>query len=152
MSEDYSQSRISRVPLVSPPLIEESYKRITIDFVGSLPLSENTNRYILVCIDYATRYPEAIPLKTQEAETVANALLDIFSRMGVPQDILSDQGTNFMSDLMTELCRFLKIQKLSSTPYHPMANGSVTKFNGVLKKMLKAYSQSEPCKWDQYLP
>lgn len=152
MSEDYSQSRISRVPLVSPPLIEESYKRITIDFVGSLPLSENTNRYILVCIDYATRYPEAIPLKTQEAETVINALLNIFSRMGVPQDILSDQGTNCMSDLMTELCRFLKIQKLSSTPYHPMANDSVTKFNGILKKMLKAYSQSEPCKWDQYLP
>ena len=75
--------------------------RITIDFVGYLPLSESTNRYILVCIDYATRYPEAIPLKTQDAETVANAFLNIFSRMGVPQDILSDQGTNFMSDLMS---------------------------------------------------
>jgi transposase InsO family protein len=152
MSEDYSQSRISRVPLASPPLIEEPFKRIAIDFVGSLPLSENTNRYILVCIDYATRYTEAIPLKTQDAETVANALLNIFSRMGVPQEILSDQGANFMSDLMTELCRFLKIQKRPSTPYHPMANGSVAKFNGVLKKMLKAYSQSEPCKWDLYLP
>lgn len=140
MSEDYSQSRISRVPLVSPPLIEESYKRITIDFVGSLPLSENTNRYILVCIDYATRYPEAISLKTQEAETVANALLNIFSIMGVPQDILSDQGTNCMSDLMTELCRFLKIQKLSSTPYHPMANGSVTKFNGGIEDVESLFS------------
>jgi hypothetical protein len=109
MSEDYSQSRISRVPLESPPLIEEPFKRIAIDFVGSVPHSENTNRYILACIDHATRYPEAIPFKTQDAETVANALLNIFSRMGVPQEILSDQGTNFISDLMTELCRFLKI-------------------------------------------
>lgn len=147
-----AKGRISRVPLVSPPLIEEPFKRIAIDFVGPLPLSENKNRYILVCIDYATRYPEAIPLKTQDAETVANALLNIFSRVGVPQEILSDQGTNFMSDLMTELCRLLQIKKLSTTPYHPMANGLVENFNGVLKKMLKAYAQSEPCKWDQYIP
>lgn len=144
--------RISRIPLVNPPLIEELFKRIAIDFVGHLPRSENKNQYILVRIGYATRYPGAIPLKIQDAETVANALLNIFSRVGVLEDILSDQGTNFMSDLMTELCRLLKIKKLSTTPYHPMANGIVEKFNGVLRKMLKAYDQSEPCTCDQYMP
>lgn len=51
----------------------------------------------------------------------------MFSRMRVPQEIWSDQGTNFMSNVMTE------------------------NFNGILKKMLKAYAQSEPCKWDQYI-
>jgi transposase InsO family protein len=49
----------------------------------------------------------------------------MFSRMGVPQEILSDQGTNFMLDGMTELCRLLKIKKLSITPYRPMTNGLV---------------------------
>lgn len=75
----------------------------------------------------------------------------MFSRMGVPQEILSDQGTNFMSNVMTELCRLLKIETLSTTPYHSLTNGLVEIFNGILKKMLKAYAQSEPCKWDQYI-
>ena len=93
-----AKGRVSRAPLISIPSIEEPFKRIAIDFVGPLPLSEGKNRYILVCIDYATRYPEAVPLKTQNAETVANTLLGIFSKVGIPTEILSDQGSNVMSD------------------------------------------------------
>lgn len=127
-------------------------KRIAIDFVRLLPLSEGKNRYILVCIDYATHYPEAVPLKTQDAETVPNALLGIFSRVCIPTEILSDQGSNLMSDLISELCRLLKIRKLSTTPYHPMSNGLVENFNGVLKRILKARAHSNSSNWDKYLP
>ena len=126
--------------MINIPRTEEPFKSIAVDFAGPLPLSEGKNRYILVCINYATRYPEAVPLKTQDAETVANVLFGIFSRVGIPTEILSDQGSNFMSELISELCRLLKIRRLSTTPYHPMANGLLENFNGVLKMMLKAYA------------
>lgn len=138
------QKGIQKAPLISIPPIEEPFQKIAIDFVGPLPLTNNRNRYILVCIDYATRYPEAIPLKNQEAETVADALISIFSRVGVPKELLTDQGSNFMSDLTKQVCKLFKINKLCTTPYHPEASGLVENCNGVLKKMLKSYAQKEP--------
>ena len=69
--------------------------------VGPLPRTKRGNQYVLVICDYATRYPEAIPLRSQEAEVVAEAMVEVFSRVGVPKEILSDKGTNFMSSLMS---------------------------------------------------
>lgn len=57
-----------------------------------------------------------------------------------------------MSSLISELCKMLKVSKLSTTPYHPQANGLVERFNGTLKQMLKAYAVVEPLKWDVHLP
>ncbi|MCG7879549.1 MAG: hypothetical protein JAY78_24875, partial [Candidatus Thiodiazotropha taylori] len=87
-----------------------------------------------------------------DTETVANALIEIFSRTGIPKEILSDQGSNFTSALMRELCKLLNIKKLTSTPYHPEANGLVEKFNGTLKKMLSCFVENEKEDWDKYLP
>ena len=147
-----AKGRVPRAPLVSIPPIDEPFQHIALDFVGPLPLSENKNRFVLVCVGYATKYPEAIPMKNQEAESVANALLSLFSRVGIPKELLTDQGSNFMSELMQEVCRLLKISKLRTSPYHAMSNGLCEKFNGVLKKMLGAYAKSQPAKWDEYIP
>ena len=102
--------------------------------------------------DYGTKYPEAIPLKTIDAETVANALIDIFSRTGIPREILSDQGSNFMSATIKHLCSLLHIKKLKTSPYHPQANGLVENFNGTLEKMLKCYSDETAKDWDKNIP
>lgn len=147
-----AKGRVKKVPLVSIPTIDEPFQRIALDFVGPLPLTESKNRFVLVCVDYATKYPIAVALKNQEAETVAEALMGIFADMGFPNEILTDQGSNFMSELIKELCRLLKVSKLVSSPYHPQTNGLVEKFNGTLKKMLKAYAVKEPSKWDKHLP
>ncbi|XP_052713999.1 uncharacterized protein LOC128187632 [Crassostrea angulata] len=116
----------------------------------------DTSKYCRSCPecqkDYATKYPIAVALKNQEAETVAEALMGIFADVGFPNEILTDQGSNFMSELIKELCRLLKVSKLVSSPYHPQTNGLVEKFNGTLKKMLKAYAVKEPSKWDKHLP
>lgn len=146
------KGRIPTAPLMSIPPIDEPFERIAVDFVGPLTLTESKNRYILVCIDYATRYPEAFPLPNQEAETVAEVLISMFTRVGVPKELLTDQGSNFMSDLMTQVCKLLKIHKLCTTPYHPSAKGLVENFNGTLKKMLKSYAQKQPTNWDKYIP
>ena len=87
-----------------------------------------------------------------ESESVATALIDTFSRVGFPTELLSDQGTNFMSALMEQLCKLLQIRKMNTTPYHPQANGLVENFNGTLKKMLKCYAKDEPEEWDKHIP
>ena len=77
--------RVARAPMVPLPVISSPFERIAMDMVGPLPRSARGNRYVLVVCDYATRYPEAIPMKTIDASSVAEELVAIFSRVGVPR-------------------------------------------------------------------
>ena len=75
------------------PVIDTPFERVAIDvIVPIIPASDRGNQFVLTMVDYATRYPEAIVLKDEKAETVAEALVGIFSRVGVPREVLSDQG------------------------------------------------------------
>ena len=114
-----SSKRVAPAPLIPLPVIEEPFSRIALDIFGPLPRSRSGNRFVLVICDYATRYPEAIPLRSVDAEHVAEQLVQVFSRVGIPQEIMSDQGSNFMSALLAEMYGLLKIQRLRTTPYHP---------------------------------
>ena len=79
------------------PLIDMSFRRVAVDLGEPIsPPSEKGHRYILTLVDYATRYPEAVPLKNIETETVAEALLDMYSRLGIPEEVLSNLGTQFV--------------------------------------------------------
>ena len=102
-------------------------------------------------MDYATRYPDAVPLKSISTEAVAEALVDMYSRLGVPEEILSDMGTQFVSECMAEVSRLLSIKQLTTSPYHPMCNGLVEKFNGTLKIMLKCLCSEQPRQWHRYI-
>ncbi|PIK53202.1 hypothetical protein BSL78_09912 [Apostichopus japonicus] len=148
-----SKGRISKVPLGRMPLIDTPFHRVAIDLVGPLaPVSDRGNRYVLTLVDYATRFPEAVALPSIETERVAEALLEIFTRVGFPKEILTDMGSQFTSDLMREISRVLQIKQLTTTPYHPICNGLVEKFNGTLKKMLRRMSAERPRDWDRFLP
>ena len=128
------------------------FKRVAVDIVGPIfPASEEGHRYFLTLVDYATRYPEATPLKKINSPTVAEALVDMFSRLGIPEEILSDLGTQFISECMEEVNRLLSIRHLTTTPYHPMCNGLVGKFNGTLKSMLKKLCAEQPRMWHRYV-
>ena len=134
------------------PLIGVPFDRVAMDLIGPIePASENGNRYILTLIDYATRYPEAIALPSIEAERIAESLVTIYTRLGIPREILSDQGTQFMSGVMAKVSRLLSIKHLTSTPYHPMCNGLCEKFNGTLKQMIKKLCAEKPKDWDRYV-
>ncbi|XP_070545582.1 uncharacterized protein [Ptychodera flava] len=127
-------------------------QRVAVDLVGPIdPATDRGNRHILTLIDYATRYPEAVPLKRISTEVVAEALVDIYSRVGIPKEILSDLGTQFISDVMKEVNRLLSIRQLTTTPYHPACNGLCEKFNAVLKSMLRKLSSEKPKDWDRYV-
>ena len=108
------------------------------DLVGSItPASERGHRYILTLVDYTSRYPKAVPLKNIDTETVAEALLDMYSRRGIPEEVLSDQRTQFVSSCRQKVSRLQSINKLITTPYQPNCNRLVERFNGTLKKMLQ---------------
>ena len=109
--------------------------RIAIDVVGPLPRSSSGNKYILVVCDYATRYQEAIPMISVDAEHVAEALATLFAHVGVLSEILTDQETHFMSKLLSELYRLLHVRPIRTSPYHPQTDGLVERFNRTLKSM-----------------
>ena len=92
-----------------------------------------------------------MPLKNIDTETVAEALVDIFSRLRVPEEILSDLGTQFASECMKEVARLLSIKQLTTTPYHPMCNGMTEKFKGTMKSMLKRLCSEQPRQWHRYI-
>ena len=142
-----------RAPLQQVPVIDVPFSRLCVDLIGPIaPVSGRGHRYVLTCVDVATRYPEAIPLKVITAESVAEALVEIFSRVGIPDEILSDQGSQFTADIMREVMRLLSVSQLHSTPYHPETNGIVERFNGTLKQMLKKLMADKPSDWDRFLP
>ena len=118
------------------PVIEVPFERIAMDIIGPLPRSRSGNRYVLVVCDYATRWPEVAPLKLIDAEHIAEELMTLFSRVGVPREILTDQGSNFTSKLLTEVYKMLHIQPILTSPYHPQTDGLVERFNQTLKSML----------------
>jgi len=147
-----SKGRVPRVPLGKMPIIDTPFKRVAVDLVGEIfPASSRGHRYILTVVDYATRYPEAVALKNISTTTVAEALVSIFSRVGIPEEVLSDQGTQFTSHLMKEVGRMLSMKQLTTTPYHPQCNGLVERFNGTLKTMLKRMCAERPKDWDRYI-
>ncbi len=147
-----SSTRGRKAPLMPLPVIEEPFQRMAMDIVGPLPKSRTGKRFVLVICDYATRWPEAIPMKSIDAEHVAEELVGIFSRVGIPREILTDQGTNFTSQLLTELYRLLHVRPIKTTPYHPQTDGLVERFNQTLKAMLRRATKQEGKDWDKLIP
>ena len=146
------KGKIPKAPLTKVPIIQTPFTRVAIDLIGPMfPSTDRGHRYILTLVDYATRYPEATPLKNIETETVAEALVTMFSRIGVPQEVLSDQGSQFLSGIMKEVSRLLSIRQLITSPYHPQCNGLVERFNGTLKEMIKRMCAEKPRDWDRYV-
>src|SRR6218665_2978246 len=145
------KGRVQKVPLIKMPIIETVWKRCVVDLIGPLPCSERGHRFILTLVDCASRYPECVALKQIDTCSVAEALLSIFSRMGVPLEILSDNGSQFTSAMMKEVGRLLSIKQLFSTPYHSQNCGLVERYNGVIKQMLRKMSAVIVKDWDRYL-
>ena len=104
-------------------------------------------------VDHLTKWVEAFAVPNQTAETIAHLLVEeIFCRHGAPQQLLSDRGANFLSELVLEICKFLQIKKINTSGYHPQTNGMVEKFNSTLIGMISKVAESSGKDWDRHLP
>ena len=102
---------------------------VCIDYL-SLERSKGGYENILVITDHFSRYAQAIPTRNQTARTTARVLYEnFFVHYGFPAKLHSDKGANFESKVIKKLCEITKIKKTRTTPYHPMGNGMVERFN-----------------------
>ena len=140
-----------RAPLQS---IRTGYplQMVATDILGPFPESKTGNKYILVVADYFTRWTEAYPIPNQEATTIARKLTDeFFFRFSIPEQLHSDQGRQFESEVIAETCRLLKVAKTRTTPYHPQSDGLVERFNRTLLSMLSTAAAGQPFAWEDHL-
>ena len=125
---------------------------VAVDILCPLLASEAGNSYILVAGDYFTKWMEAYPMPNQKAATVAKKLVDdMFCRFSVPEQIHSDQGKQFESSLLQEVCKILNIKKTRTIPYHPQCDGLIERFNHTLLSMLATTTKDHPFDWEEQL-
>ena len=125
---------------------------VATDILGPLPLTSNGNCYLLVATDYFTRWVEAYPIPNQEAVTVATKLTqELFFRFSLPEQLHSDQGRQFESILIAEMCKLLQIHKSRTTPYHPQGDGLVERFNRTLLDLLSTSIKDHQGTWEDHI-
>lgn len=147
-----SKGRSTKAPLQQTTIVGKPFERIAVDLIGPLYKSDRNHQYILTVVDFATKWVEAIPLKSTTSDHVAEALTTIFTRLGIPSEILSDRGPQFVSDLMSHVMRLMGIKQVFSSPYHPQTNGLCERLNGTIKSLLKKVAFDHPKDWDRLLP
>ena len=107
------------------------------------PKALNGHRFILVAIDYFTKWVEAVTFKSVTKKVVVDFIhFNIICRFGIPKVIITDNAANLNSHLMQEVCYQFKIEHRNSTPYRPKANGAVEAANKNIKKILRKMVQS----------
>ena len=152
------QKRLKAEDKRSPPmqhrLKSEPYGCVAIDTVGPLPETEEGYKYILTCVDEFSKVLSLFPLKTLSAIECAQCLNQIIGRVGCIHSIMSDNGTQFVNEVIDSLCSFWNIKHRTSLPYRPQANGIVERTNQEVMKHLRAivFDRRVLDTWPLYLP
>ena len=97
----------------------------------------------------STRFPEAIPLRSINTNTILKALIKFFTPFGLPKSIQSDQGTNFMAHAFQQVMNQLGTKQYRFSAYHPESQGALERFHQTLKTMIKMYSIENSRDWDE---
>ena len=142
---------IPDVAPLQPIIASQPMELVHMDCLSIEPSKGNIEN-VLVITDHFTRYAQAYPSKTQTAQATAEVLWEnFFIHHGFPEKFLSDQGRNFESELIPELCKLAQVEKVHTTPYHPMTNGQCERFNSTLCNMLGPLSEKEKIDWKAHL-
>lgn len=129
------------------------FEKIFLDLVGPLDKVEDGNCYLVTIQCELTKFIEAYPIKNKETETVARSIIQNFVlRFGIPKVIATDRGSEFVSSTMVEICKLLKIEKLTSTAYHHQSIGSLENAHKHLGAFLRAYSGNNGYDWSHWIP
>ena len=103
-------------------------------------------------MDYTRKWPELYALKNTTSETVVRCLVDMTSRVGIPEEVHTDNGSNFISKIIKSYCQTMRIKQIKTSPYHPQTDGMVERFKSTLKNLFRNLTPNKKTKWDECLP
>jgi len=141
-----------KAPMEITTTSNKPFQKLNLDVIGPLPITENGNRFAVTMQDDLTKLSQAYPVPNHESKTIAKCLLHFISHYGIPTTILSDQGSDFLSELMKEFAKLFHIKKLKTTAFHPQSNGALERSHSTLKDYLKHYTNHLLNDWDDWLP
>ena len=146
---DFRQGLRQRMPVY---LLIGPFDFLVVDALGPLPETAEGNKFIIIFVDYFTKWVEAFPVPDLKTSTFLKVFIDgVITRHGVCSRLLSDRGTNFVSKLAKGMYEVMGIHKLTSTADHPQTQGLVERFNYTLICMLKMYVNDANTDWDKFL-
>ena len=144
--------RKARAPQVSIP-VDASWTRVGVDVTRPYPRTSNGSKYIIVFIDHFSKWVECACVPETTAPTVARVFMElIISCFGAPAILQSERGSNFLSELVSEVNRLFNVKHLKNTSYNPRCNGQCEKQNHSLIRSLAKYTSSKQDQWHLYVP
>ncbi|GKB70839.1 reverse transcriptase domain-containing protein [Tanacetum coccineum] len=164
-AENVAADHLSR--LENPNLEELRDEDIDDNFLGETLMNVSSNdeggapylvgkilkkfKYILVAIDYVSKWEKAEDLPTNDARVVINSLKRLFSRFGIPKALISDRGTHFYNKQMEKVLKRYGVHHRFATAYHPQTNEQVENTNKALKRILERTVKDNPSVWSRKL-
>jgi hypothetical protein len=134
------------------PTPQKPFDIVTIDTIGPLPKSDNGNIYAVTMICNLSKYLISVPVPNKDSKTIAKSIFDSFiTTYGPMRQILTDKGTEYKNQTLTELCKMLNIELKHSTAYHHETVGTVERNHRTMNEYLRAYLNNLHSDWDEYL-
>jgi transposase InsO family protein len=122
------------------------------DIVGPLTQTCEGNRYLLTFQDELSKYTLDVPISQQNCLTVAKVFVEqIILKFGIPQTLLTYQGSNFLSELVANTCKWLRVKRIKTSAYHPQTNGALERTHRVLVEYLRCYILENQTDWDKWI-
>ncbi|CAF1363453.1 unnamed protein product [Didymodactylos carnosus] len=152
LCQRFKAANEKKAGLMQSHVVQSPWHTIGVDLTGPLPRTPRGSAYILVVVDYFTKWIELFPLKTIKSRDIAQLLHDeVIYRHGVPVEIVLDNGAQFVADIFRETLKIMGIRHRTTALYHPQLNLS-ERVNRTLKPMLAIFAQHDKKSWDLRLP
>lgn len=132
--------------------VEGIFDQIGIDLVLWLPITEDCYNGICVIVEYLSKYVYAKPIKTKTAAEIAEVLAEYICLFGPPKILLSDQGTEFVNEVITKLRTRVGFEHKVTSAYNPRTNGLTERSKQDIIGSLRKHAESDTAKWDKHLP
>ena len=147
-----THAKHKQIAHLQPILPIRPLELVTSDIMGPLKETPRKNKYVLSIIDHFTKFVQLYAIENIEAKTVAQQFVKYIASTGMPENILSDQGTQYESQLFEELCAILDVNRLHTTSYHKECDGISERLFRTIQKMLKCLVNANHDDWDNLLP
>jgi hypothetical protein len=147
----HKSGKLSKAPMMTPPIVDKPFSRLSVDVMGPLPTTRSNNRFIIVIVDHCTRWAECYARPNHTAVTITRCVADFMTHFGVADSVLHDLGADFTSEMFKVFLNYFGIDQFKCSVAHAQTNTTVERTNGSIKSMLRAFVAQHSEDWDEGL-